>query len=312
MSDLPPMSDSTDLVRAGQTLPARADTPLAPQARDELRAALERLETGRGLLVRVADLMGGALGRATRLGARRLGMAPNLQSRLRGVAEAALASAYDIAILGMDRSPTAAALPGTIPGAPGLPGRAPRLRRPRRGGGMAAGFPLGRTAVMLSGAAGGFIGMGGFLPDATFTTLAIMRSIAGIARAEGEDLSTPQARRACLEVFAFRSGPPEASESELGYLSARLLMQGRPLVLLMSEVSARYGLTLSQKFALQAVPVAGALSGAALNAAFLSHYCDIARAHFTVRRLERLHGEAPVRQAAQDIRASLSRRLSAT
>jgi hypothetical protein len=256
-----------------------AELPAA--ARDSLRTVLERLESGRGLVVRLADLMGGALGRATRMGARSLGVPGPLQSRMRGVAEAALARAYDVAILGLGLTET----------------------DPRRAG------LLRRAAVMVSGAAGGFVGMAGFLPDATITTLSIMREIAAIARQEGEDLSSPGARRACLEVFALRSPDDEAAEageSELGYFSARLLMQGRPMVMLMSEIAARYGVTLSQKFALQAVPIAGALTGAALNAAFLAHYRDVARAHFTIRRLERQHGAGTVQDAAQAIRAAIA------
>lgn len=262
---------------------AMTTTGLPAPAGDALRKALEQLESGRGLVVRVADLMGGALGRATRMGVRGLGVPGPLQSRMRGVAEAALARAYDVAILGLDLTE-------------GDPRRAGLLRR---------------AAVMVSGAAGGFVGMAGFLPDATITTLSIMREIAAIAREEGEDLSSLAARRACLEVFALR-GPGEAGEdaasgeSELGYFSARLLMQGRPMVMLVGEVAARYGVTLSQKFALQAVPIAGALTGAALNAAFLAHYRDLARAHFTIRRLERLHGAEAVRDAAAEIRAGFA------
>ncbi len=262
---------------------AMTTTGLPAAAGEALREALEQLESGRGLVVRVADLMGGALGRATRIGVRGLGVPGPMQSRMRGIAEAALARAYDVAILGLDLTE-------------GDPRRAGLLRR---------------MAVMVSGAAGGFAGMAGFLPDATITTLSIMREIAAIARAEGEDLSGPSARRACLEVFALQ-GPgeagkdAEAGEAELGYFSARLLMQGRPMVMLASEVAARYGVTLSQKFALQAVPIAGALTGAALNAAFLAHYRDLARAHFTIRRLERLHGAAAVREAAQEIRAGFA------
>ena len=258
---------------------AMTTTELPAAARDALREALERLESGRGLVVRLADLMGGALGRATRMGARSLGVPGPLQSRMRGVAEAALARAYDVAILGLDITDAD-------------PRRAGRLRR---------------VAVMVSGAAGGFVGMAGFLPDATITTLSIMREIAAIAREQGEDLSSPGARRACLEVFALRpDDTAEAGESELGYFSARLLMQGRPMVMLMSEIAARYGVTLSQKFALQAVPIAGAFTGAALNAAFLAHYRDLARAHFTIRGLERQHGRAAVQDAAQAIRTSLA------
>ncbi len=337
-------------------------------AREELRRALDRLEAGRGVIVRVADLMGSAVGGLTRLGARGLpgwiaglrsaaggtgggadsvaaasgwrgrragvarlagpraagfgrsqneaprglalevaaptvgapadraasgaaalgALASSLQVRARGVAEAALGRAYDVAVLGL----------------------ADGEAEPRRSGRRR------RAAVIASGAVGGFVGMTGFVPDAMVTTLAIMREIAAIAGEEGEDLADEAARRACLEVFALRGvsalrggpGPGGGSglggsaaaggESELGYFSARLLLQGRPVMMLAREVAARYGVTLSRKFALQAVPVAGALTGAALNAAFLAHYRDLARAHFVIRRLERRFGMAAVREAA--------------
>ena len=138
-----------------------------------------------------------------------------------------------------------------------------------------------------------------------------MREIARIAREEGEDLSTPEARRACLEVFALRGLGSDPSDSGVGFYSARVVMRGTPMVMLISEVSSRYGLALSQKFALQMVPVAGALAGASLNAAFLAHYRDLARAHFTVRRLERQHG-AQVREVAALIRERIAARVPTT
>lgn len=45
------------------------------------------------------------------------------------------------------------------------------------------------------------------------------------------------------------------------------------------------------KVAAQALPVVGALGGAAVNYAFIEHFQDVARGHFTVRRLERLYGK---------------------
>ncbi len=79
----------------------------------------------------------------------------------------------------------------------------------------------------------------------------------------------------------------------------RLVFQGRPFTMLLSEVAARYGLVLGEKFSLQIVPVAGAVAGAALNAAFLAHYRNLAAAHFTIRRLERTHGRDAVRAATR-------------
>ncbi len=260
---------------------------LEGDAQGELERALERLEAGRGLLVRLADLMGGAVGRMSVLSARTLGMAPALQRKLRGLAEAALARAYDVAVVGM------------------RDGAAVRERQDHSYGRVA------KLAVVASGALGGMSSFAGFVPDVGFSTITIMREIARIAREEGEDLATEDARRACLEVFALRGLGSAPDESGLGYFSARSVMRGTPMVMLISEVASRYGIVIGQKFAVQMMPVAGALCGASLNAAFLSHYQELARAHFTVRRLERIHG-AKVREVAVRVRERLAARLATT
>ncbi|MBE7210620.1 MAG: EcsC family protein [Gluconacetobacter diazotrophicus] len=278
---------------------AQPSLSLGAGARDELRRVLEQLESGRGVLVRLADLMGGAVGHATRLGARGLGLAPDLQNKLRGIAESAISRAFDVAVLG---------LRGSSPR--GTSARSGSVR-PGGDGGRDWRHHVATGAVAVSGAVGGFGGITGLAPDIGFTTLAIMREIARIAREEGEDLSTPDGRRACLEVFALKPMRASGDESELGYFSSRAVLRGRPVVMLLSEVSSHYGLALSRKLSLQMMPVAGALCGASLNAAFLQHYRSLARAHFTIRRLERTHGTA-VRQAVDEIRDTLSERVATT
>jgi hypothetical protein len=232
-----------------------------PPARAELDAALARLRH-RAVIVRAADMMGKLMAGAGRYALLRLGMHPTIRASFAGIAEAALSRAYDAAILGLDRPDGVAAR---------------------------AGSPL----VIASGAVSGFAGMAGFLPDAALTTLVIMRDVARIARDAGEDLTTDDARAACLEVFALRG-----DDDEMGYFSARLMLHGRPVTQILTQVAARYGVVLGEKFSAQAVPIAGALAGAALNAAFLEHYRNLATGHFAIRRLERLYGRETVRDAA--------------
>jgi hypothetical protein len=62
-----------------------------------------------------------------------------------------------------------------------------------------------------------------------------------------------------------------------------------------TQVAARFGLVVTQKVAAQALPVVGALGGAAVNYAFIEHFQDVARGHFTVRRLERIYGKEKIR-----------------
>ncbi len=192
-------------------------TTLPDEARLELAAALERIRGRGGLIVRVSELLAGTVGSAAALGLRRLRPPAFVQQRARGVAQAALRRAFDVAVLGM-------------------PSAGLRARIEAR---------ASRAAAAASGAVGGFAGMAGFLPDVALTTLLIMRRIAAIAVEEGESTTDPGARAACLEVFALGGGADEPGkqdeEPELGYWGARLMMQGRPLLMLMSEAARLMG-----------------------------------------------------------------------
>ena len=254
-----------------------------PADRAELARALDLLDRGPGLLVRMADLMGGVMGRTMTIGARTLGLAPALDEKLQGIAAVALQRAFDVAVLGLADASLETVSRNAV----------------RQG-------RVSRAVVTLSGAVGGFLGMAGFVPDAAVTTLTIMRDIASIAQQEGESLADPDTRRACLHVFAL-SREDGGGESEWSYLSARLMMRGRPLAMLFSDAAARYGISLSKKFALQAMPIIGAVGGAALNGAFLSHYRDVGRAHFKIRRLGRQYGEVAVEHAIAELRSKEKR-----
>lgn len=174
----------------------------------------------------------------------------------------------------------------------------------------------------LSGAAGGALGGATVAAELPVSTTLILRSVADIARSEGEDLSDIETRLACLEVFAL--GPTRPSEiqddTEIGYFAVRaaLAKQVRdasrhvlrhgvrnttapPLVRLIQEIGKRFGLVVSEKVAAQSIPLIGAIGGALINTYFIDHYQDLARAHFTIRRLERDHGTDTVREAYKEI-----------
>ncbi|HYX26357.1 MAG TPA: EcsC family protein [Thermoanaerobaculia bacterium] len=167
-----------------------------------------------------------------------------------------------------------------------------------------------------SGAVGGAFGLAGLAVELPISTTAMLRSIADIARSQGEDLRSPEARLSCLQVFALGGPSPADDSGETGYYAIRLALsatikelaqvlterggvrEGTPaLVRFVTALAARYGVTVSEKVAAQAVPVLGAVGGAAINVLFIDHYQDMARGHFTVRRLERTHGAAEVRKA---------------
>ena len=78
--------------------------------------------------------------------------------------------------------------------------------------------------------------------------------------------------------------------------------EGAPaLVKLLSVVSARFSIPVSEKLAAQAIPVIGLIGGASVNLLFINHYQKMAKAHFTLRRLERRYGEELIKQVYTEI-----------
>ncbi len=173
---------------------------------------------------------------------------------------------------------------------------------------------LHKALATASGAAGGAFGLATLPIELPVSTIIMLRSIADIARSEGEDLSDPEAALSCVQVFALggRAGSADASQS--GYFTVRgmlaksvteaarfiaergVLEEGAPvLVRFITLVASRFGVAVTQKVAAQALPVVGALGGAAVNYAFIQHFQDVALGHFTVRRLERVYGKSLVR-----------------
>ena len=182
-------------------------------------------------------------------------------------------------------------------------------KRPMRGG-----QALHRSLAAASGAAGGALGLIALPLELPLSTTLMLRSIADIARTEGEDLEDPEAALACLEVFALGGHAGNGDLLDGGYFALRgflaksvseaaryiagkrVVSETAPLLLrLTSQIAARFGVVVSQKVAAQAVPIIGAVGGAAVNLAFTEHFQSLARGHFTVRRLERTYGLALVR-----------------
>jgi hypothetical protein len=181
--------------------------------------------------------------------------------------------------------------------------------------GHAASPRLHKVAVAGAGAIGGFFGLPGLLVELPLTTTAILRSIADIARSEGESPQAVPTRLACLEVLALGGRTRSDDSAESGYFATRAALaqqisaatrylaggaagSGAPtMVRLVNGVASRFSIPVSQKAMAQAAPVLGAASGAALNLIFITHFQRMARGHFVVRRLERKHGVAVIRAA---------------
>jgi len=172
-----------------------------------------------------------------------------------------------------------------------------------------------KIASGISGALGGAFGLPALAVELPISTSIILRSIADIARSEGEDISTLQSRLACLEVFAFGGKSDTDDGAETGYFTIRAVLAkavsdaakhiaskgltesgAPPIARLISQLASRFGTVVSEKVFAQGVPVIGALGGATINLLFVDHFQEVARGHFTVRRLERKYGKEKVKE----------------
>ena len=168
---------------------------------------------------------------------------------------------------------------------------------------------LHKFLAAASGGVGGAFGLPALTVELPITTVIMFRSIADIARSEGEDVQTIETKLACLEVFALGGCSDKDNAAESGYFAVKALLskqvseaakyivekgiaeEGAPaLVRLIATIASRFGATVSQKAAASAVPVIGAAGGALINSIFMDHFQNMARGHFIMRGLERKYG----------------------
>ena len=164
-----------------------------------------------------------------------------------------------------------------------------------------------KFSVAATGGLGGFFGIPGLLVELPISTTIMLRSVADIARSHGESISDPNTKAACIEVFALggRSQSDDASESGYFFLRTSLARQvsastaekGAPaLARLIVVVAERLGIQVTEKAAIQFVPILGAAGGASINLLFIEHFQSIARGHFVVRKLERKYGKETIEE----------------
>jgi len=260
--------------------------PLSPSELEELRRAKQVLEHP-GLAARFAALLGSPLEKGMKL------LPSGWQDRVHEATNAALSKALDVAVSSLGQTAT----------------------RPSHD-------RWHKIAAAFSGAAGGAFGLPALAIELPVSTTLMLRSIADIAAAHGENPRDTETRLACLTVFALGSTQDVSDDAtESGYFAARSALAaavteatkhiaqkgfakgGAPaLVRLIALIGSRFGVVVSEKAAAQAVPIIGAAGGALINTVFIDHYQDMARGHFTVRRLERLHGTEEVRAAYEGAR----------
>lgn len=252
---------------------------IAQQDLKDLQAAKRLLEHP-GVATRLLDLLGEPVERATRM------LPAGWNAKVQAATRAALGTGLQFAVATMgDEAP------------------------------HEASNTLHRLSAAASGLVGGMAGLASLAAELPVTTVLMLRSIADIARSEGEDIHSLETQLECLKVFALggRSTGDNSMDSsyfvvraalarETGqaaqYIARHGLVEGGPaIVRLISAIASRFGVVVSEKVAAQAVPIVGAVGGAAVNTFFMSHFQDVARGHFTVRRLERAYGAREVHEA---------------
>lgn len=177
-----------------------------------------------------------------------------------------------------------------------------------------------KIGVAVSGGVGGFFGLPALIIELPISTTIMLRSIADIARAEGESVIDPRTKLACLEVFALGGKNKSDDASESGYFVVRaalaksvteaiefistktLAEEGAPaLVRFIANIAQRFSIQVTEKVAAQAVPAIGAAGGIIVNTIFIDHFQDMAKGHFTVRRLEKIYGKDVVKTAYEEM-----------
>ncbi|MCX7561183.1 EcsC family protein [Sulfitobacter sp. F26204] len=162
---------------------------------------------------------------------------------------------------------------------------------------------LNQTVTTAMGAAGGAGGLPTALAELPVTTTLLLRVIQGVAAEHGFDTASENVQFDCVQVFA-AAGPLAGDDgADLGFLSARIALSGKAMQAVIAKIAPKLAIVLGQKLAAQAVPVLGAVAGAATNYAYTSYYEDVAHVHFGLRKLaidaDVAHGELLARLEAR-------------
>lgn len=165
---------------------------------------------------------------------------------------------------------------------------------------------LNQAASAAMGAAGGAGGLPTALAELPVTTTLLLRVIQGVAVEHGFDPDAENVQFDCVQVFS-AAGPLSGDDgADLGFLSARMALSGRAMQAVIAKIAPRLAVVMGQKLAAQAVPVLGAVAGAATNYAYTSYYQDMAHVHFGLRRLA-IEGDVPTEELLNRLREKMGR-----
>jgi len=106
------------------------------------------------------------------------------------------------------------------------------------------------------------------------------------------------------------AGPLDHDDgADLAFLNSRMALHGGSLQALIVKIAPSLANVLGQKLAAQAVPVLGAIAGAATNYAYTSYYQDMAHVHFRLRRLA-IEADTAQDQLVEQLRQRVTPRVT--
>tara|TARA_R110002049_G_scaffold23781_6_gene84660 strand:+ start:43803 stop:44570 length:768 start_codon:yes stop_codon:yes gene_type:complete len=144
---------------------------------------------------------------------------------------------------------------------------------------------LNQAVSAAMGAAGGAGGLPTALAELPVTTTLLLRVIQGVAAEHGFDPAAENVQFDCVHVFTAAGPLANDDSADMAFLTVRVALTGRAMQAVIARVAPRLAVVLGQKLAAQAVPVLGAVAGAATNYAYTSYYQDMAHVHFGLRKL---------------------------
>jgi hypothetical protein len=179
---------------------------------------------------------------------------------------------------------------------------------------------LHKLSVAVTGGVSGFFGLPALAIELPISTTIMLRSIAEIARSQGESISDSDTKLACLMVFALGGRTKNDDGTESGYYIIRTLLarsvskssafltkgvinESAPALLkFIGNIASRFGIQVTEKMAAQAMPLVGAAGGAIINTLFIDHFQEMAKGHFIVRKLEKTYGKKTIETAYEKIK----------
>ncbi len=182
---------------------------------------------------------------------------------------------------------------------------------------------LHMMAAAATGAIGGAFGVMAIAVELPISTTIMLRSIADIARENGENIKQDDVMLECLSVFSFGAGKSSENLGDSSYYAIRASLASLiteaasylssknvteiassnipALINLVTKITVRFNVQVSEMAMAQLIPIIGAAGGATINTLFIDHYQDMATGHFTIKRLERKYGEEEVKMVFNNL-----------